>query len=790
MKKTICLLLCAVLIFSAALPAAAAGDHVHAGPLESLRTEAGLDTPCCGVFRCSACGETYEASVTPADVGMPIVKIEGSLAGISKENKVTVNVNYDDGKGVAVASSATLKWQGGSSVGYPKKNYNMQFVKANGSKNKVELTPAWGSQSKYTLKANWVDYSGARNVVSAKLWGEIVHARCYDDGLDGLVNGGGVDGYPVLLYHNGDFQGLYTLNTPKDNWIFGMDGSAAREGLLFGDTWTSSVMLQSLISDVNNPAGSGWDVEYCSTEDDPEVGVSWLGAGMNELIGFLLNNDGEALKAGLGNYTDVDRAIDYMLYIFFICAADNVGKNTLWATYDGVKYIPSAYDMDGTWGMYWDGSFPDLIPNWSSFSPLQGNLLFVRLLNNYPDEVKAHYVALREDVLSYRNIERQFSSFIGQIPAYVYAADAGRWPNSPNHDVNNLSQILQWAQARIDSLDALFDVTITEKTESAYRAAFACENGAKVFVYPTQDYTGEPVRAASAYSVNGATGELTKSDGQINFKVDVPEGWTATVEVSPADGYKNLKPPAETGEENVWRITKIKKDLTVRVRIDEVIPEPEGWNVNFVCDPGVTVLVYPGSDYTAEPEETMQTVSVESATGVPTKTDGQVNFTLAGENPLDAFEISVSPKNYKNLKGPDETGKENTWRVTKITGDITVNVTRIPHEHVWGEWEPASAATCAAQGSEKRTCACGEEETRPVDIDPENHAWGEWVPVKAATTAEEGLMQRTCRNDASHVETQVIPKKQSGASGLTFIRQIFDWLRWLIQRIRHFFHMD
>ena len=796
MKKTVCMLLSALLTALLFVPAFAAGEHTHDGVLEALRTEPGLEKPCCGVFRCAACGETYEASVTPADVGMPIIKIEGSLAGISKTNKVTVSAAYDDGAGVAFTSGATLKWQGGSSVSYPKKNYNIQFVKDGGAKNKVALLPAWGKQSKYTLKANWVDYSGSRNVVSAKLWGEIVHSRCKNDRLDPLVNGGGVDGYPVLLYHNGDFQGLYTMNTPKDNWIFGMNDETAREGLLFGDTWTGSVMLQTQISDVNNPAGSGWEVEYCSTEDDPEVGIGWLAEGMNGLIGFLLNNDGEALRAGLGDYTDVDRCIDYMLYIWFLCAADNVGKNTIWVTYDGVKYVPSAYDMDDTWGLYWDGSFPELISGWSDESPLRGNLLFVRLLDNYRDEIVERYTALREDVLSRRNIERQFTAFFDRIPAFVYAAEAEKWPGEPNKDMNNLSQILGFSEARIESLDTALSVEVAEKTESAYRAAFACENGAAVFVYPAQDYSVPPVRAAAAYSVNGSTGALTKSDGQINFTVDVPEGYAATVEVSPADGYKALKGPSDTGKENTYRVTKIKKDLTVRVRIDEDVPEPEGWNVTFVCDPGVDVWVYPGSDYTKTPERTTATVSVGSADGVPTKTDGQVNFLLTGLNPLDAFEVSAAPKNYKNLKDSGETGQENTWRITKITGEITVTVRLIAHVHEWSEFTPVTPATCVAEGSEKRTCVCGAEETRPLAPDTDAHAWGEWYTAKEPTASEEGELRRVCVNDPNHVETKPIPKLEPPAQEETsgrrtsfwdFWQRIVNWFRRLVAVVRSLF---
>ena len=158
-KKTLSLFLCVLTVVMTAAfasPAYSSGTHTHKGVLEALRTEAGLDIPCCGIFRCAECGETYEASVTPADVGMPIVKLEGSMKGISKEKKVTLDASYDDGNGTAFTSGATLKWQGASSIEYPKKNYNIQFIKSSGSKNKVLLEPAWGKQSKNTLKANWV----------------------------------------------------------------------------------------------------------------------------------------------------------------------------------------------------------------------------------------------------------------------------------------------------------------------------------------------------------------------------------------------------------------------------------------------------------------------------------------------------------------------------------------------------------------------------------------------------------------------------------------------------------
>ena len=38
------------------------------------------------------------------------------------------------------------------------------------------------------------------------------------------------------------------------------------------------------------------------------------------------------------------------------------------------------------------------------------------------------------------------------------------------------------------------------------------------------------------------------------------------------------------------------------------------------------------------------------------------------------------------------------------------------HTHAWGEWETVTAATCTAEGAQKRSCACGEVETKVLAV--------------------------------------------------------------------------
>ena len=54
---------------------------------------------------------------------------------------------------------------------------------------------------------------------------------------------------------------------------------------------------------------------------------------------------------------------------------------------------------------------------------------------------------------------------------------------------------------------------------------------------------------------------------------------------------------------------------------------------------------------------------------------GQVNFTVIPDSGYIVDNVEVTPMNYKNIKLPDETLKENTYRITKVTGNIVITVT-------------------------------------------------------------------------------------------------------------------
>ncbi|MBQ1838050.1 MAG: carbohydrate-binding domain-containing protein [Ruminococcus sp.] len=109
--------------------------------------------------------------------------------------------------------------------------------------------------------------------------------------------------------------------------------------------------------------------------------------------------------------------------------------------------------------------------------------------------------------------------------------------------------------------------------------------------------------------------------------------------------------------------------------VEQEIVIDNGYTVTFAGDEGVSsVTVYKTQDYSGESESISANgtaVSRSSATGEPDSTgDGQVNFTVVLKDGYTLGSVTASGS-YQNLK---ELG-DNTYRVTKIAGEVTITVT-------------------------------------------------------------------------------------------------------------------
>lgn len=202
-----------------------------------------------------------------------------------------------------------------------------------------------------------------------------------------------------------------------------------------------------------------FDLEY-SFDDDEELPFD----SMNRLIRFVVDNDGENFKNGIGDYLDVDSAIDYLITAYYLGLTDNFNKNVLLLTYDGQKWIVSLYDLDTAFGLAFDGSKifktdyqAPSVKGDGTIDSGTDNLLWDRILNNYSDEIKARYAELKSTVLVNDSVVGRYEGFIDQIPQNYYDKDLELWGDIPLHDENNIEQIKSYLEARSAILDNFFD---------------------------------------------------------------------------------------------------------------------------------------------------------------------------------------------------------------------------------------------------------------------------------------------------------------------------------------------
>lgn len=370
---------------------------------------------------------------------IPILYLSGSIAGMTKDNKVTLNYIWGDRTG-----SCTAKWQGSSAVVLPGRYKNLTIT----FDNAFEAVSGWGAQKKYCFKANWVDPSHARNVVSAKLWGQMVKSRATSNAkLNTLPNGGAIDGFPVIISLNGMFYGLYTWNIPKDGWMFGMDESGQQFIVCAEYNNNGATAFKGLATFEEDGNGEvDFEMEFSSDEQ-----TDWVLTSVNRLLAAVKDSDGTNIQYGITPYLDWDSAIDYYILSVLIANYDGIFRNYLLYSFDGVKIGISAYDMDVVYGNRATGKyFYPADTSAPTFAQFAANHKLFNLIWTYKrPHLRERFNELVGGILSEASVANEFTNFVLGIPLPVYVDNERLWNQIPSGAANCIGQILNFYRIRL-----------------------------------------------------------------------------------------------------------------------------------------------------------------------------------------------------------------------------------------------------------------------------------------------------------------------------------------------------
>ena len=460
-----------------------------------------------------------EAPGLVADVPdtVPVVELEGDCLKDytnwnDKSTYYPATLTFTNGD-TSFTREIEIKPQGTSSLFAPKKNFTVKFAEG------ITFLDKWGQQTKYVLKADYIDPTCSGNVVSAKLAAEMNEKYGV---LPDTPNNGVIDGFPIFVKINGEDAGIFNLTIPKDAWLFGMDEENPNHLVLACEGWSPASRMQS--ADIDYEAD--WSFEVGEANDVNK-------AAFERLVTFVSTADDATFVRDFDQYLDLDACLNYICYINAGYALDNVAKNMLMVTYDGKVWYPMLYDLDSLWGIGYDGTaLAEPSGTWSGTPLADGNCLLYRVSYFFRDQLQQRYQELRSGILSQEHILEAFRSYTARIPQEYYDINNALWYADGTH-IRSLELMDQLMAEYLPIVDAsLMNAAGASATlPPAAAQSVALGNSLVHYVWETdgvqqslEDLEALPVTATVSYKLDGSAispQELAGKSGALELTLRV-----------------------------------------------------------------------------------------------------------------------------------------------------------------------------------------------------------------------------------------------------------------------------
>lgn len=425
-------------------------------------------------------------------------------------------LEFWDMQGNYFKKHSILNAQGNSSMSFVKKNVAIDFCDDEwiGDDTPKVRIGNWVPQDSFHMKAYYTDFFRGVGAVSYKLYDQIVRTRgnMYDRpwkkvlldmskigittkslgnpyvGDYELLTDTGArcfpDGFPVAVYLNGEFYGIFSFQLKKHRDNYHMDKSTAEHVHLDGTInynilWNGTIVWGTGDNgfEVRNPknlyaiGGNKYDADIKQEEIAGEDEVnSWIAAGqlpdgtvisskikknlqmtakVKKYIQDFANTiniiktaastyeasskteeDLKAFKAVFEKYYDVENLIDYLIVIDILGDGDSLKKNWQWFTYNGIKWWVGLYDCDGVFGAMHLGDRIGSPNNVHLGNDLQLPTGFI--LKYYNDVLEKRYAQLADvGIISANNIFSLLQDWCMRIGTDFFKEEYRKWADSP-----------------------------------------------------------------------------------------------------------------------------------------------------------------------------------------------------------------------------------------------------------------------------------------------------------------------------------------------------------------------
>lgn len=364
---------------------------------------------------------------------------------------------YDPETDTYFAKRVIANLQGQSSTAFMKRNVAIDFCE---DEWKGEVTPdidfkGWVKQDAFHLKANYIDWLRGVGIVGYHLYDEMEqtlpeaenrmwkragvdakkNARCYPDG------------FPCMLYLNGEPYGIYVWQLKKHRRNMGQDKDVMThihlDGFLSDDNfWQGKINWTAF--EVRNPKNLVTkDCNPYNGHRPSELGASVVKDAIVRLSKHCqqlqtMDSSGvdeQEIRQYISRYFDIQSVTDYIVFGLMVSNYDGFQKNWQWLTYDGEKWFVAPYDLDCTFGNYHEGTFvfpARLSYINSTYTMAKSRVGIIKWMwAYYYDEIAARYCELRSrGVFDADHIVDLLYDWYYRIGDEHYAFEWGYWFDS------------------------------------------------------------------------------------------------------------------------------------------------------------------------------------------------------------------------------------------------------------------------------------------------------------------------------------------------------------------------
>jgi hypothetical protein len=434
---------------------------------------------------------------------LPKVYITGDITGISAENYVDVKCQYVNAYNqTEFTDYATIAWQGSSSLNFPVKNYKIKLFTDEEREEKSKRTfKDWHATNNYHLKANFGDCT---NFMNNMMMHYLTKSYQYLEPLPRENARYTVDGFPILLYVNNEFSGIYFWNLKQDDKIYNLNeekvdesGNVIQEADLCyqagrADNYNNAgnnscaFVYGALTANGKNFADAHAEIDHY-WEDRVWDKVSNHPDVLYDTIQWVSEATDEEFKANLANYFDVDYLINYFVCMYTCGMIDSKAKNfnMLYFPEKGIWY-PTFWDMDKAFG---SGFNTGTVPHTIKFTPetsavyefdAPANRLFDKLIANFWEECCAKYKELRETLFTVEQVEDSVNAVWGLATAEMIAENKAVKYDGTSYTgfkTDGASFVVDWAEQRFAFMDKIFTQDNEEVITGAYAKGYIDNTG-------------------------------------------------------------------------------------------------------------------------------------------------------------------------------------------------------------------------------------------------------------------------------------------------------------------------